>query len=254
MEGPSIYLAAEQIVLFRGKKVRIVSGNTKVGKEVFLNKKVLDIFPWGKHLVFQFDKVAFRVHFLIFGTFEATVNGKSVTGDYKKAQTERLGLTFSNGNVKMFNCSIKIFETENLKSTYDFTIDIMSLLWDPNKAFENVKRYPKEEIADVLLDQEIFAGVGNIIKNEILSILKINPKIKVSKLSNKDIILLIAEAKDFSHKFLNWRREFLLKKNLKIYNKSTCPHCQGKVTKQKTGKRNRWSYFCSICQPPDLHK
>ena len=248
MEGPSLLLAEEQLAVLKGQTVRVVSGNTKIGKERFLSKEVKDIFSWGKHLVFQFDTFAFRVHFLLFGTYEATVNGISVTGDYKRTKEPRLTLEFDNGEIKQFNCSIKIFEDPNLEASYDFSLNIMSTEWDSDKALQHVLNYPDEEIADILLDQEIFAGVGNIIKNEVLSIVKIHPQTKMNMLSENKLKEIITVTQKFSHQFYKWRKEFKLRVNLKIHRKSMCPHCGRKATRQKTGKRQRWSYFCSACQ------
>lgn len=213
-----------------------------------MGKKVLDIFSWGKHLVFQFDTEALRVHFLLFGTFEAVVEGVSVTGDYKRAREPRLKFEFENGELSMFNCSIKVFETADLKATYDFSIDIMSDQWDSKQALKHMKEKKSEEIADVLLDQEVFAGVGNIIKNEVLSLVKVNPKEHIADISDKKLKEIIAEAQTFSHQFYLWRKQFVLRKNLQIHRKGVCPHCGTKVTREKTGKRQRWSYYCPICQ------
>jgi endonuclease-8 len=248
MEGPSLFLAQEQLVVFKGKKVKVVSGNTKIQKERFLNKTVIDIFSWGKHLVFQFDTFGFRVHFMLFGTYEAKVNNTWVTGDYKKAREPRLALTFNNGCINMYNCSIKIIEEKNIKSLYDFSTDIMSSKWDSKKAFKKIKDFPQEEIADVLLDQEIFSGVGNIIKNEVLSQIKINPKTKIKNISQEILQKLIQETQLFSKQFYEWRKQFVLRKNLKIHRRSLCPHCNQKIIREKTGKKQRWSYYCPFCQ------
>ncbi|HVZ67406.1 MAG TPA: endonuclease [Patescibacteria group bacterium] len=248
MEGPSLFLAEEQLILFKGKKIKIVSGNTKVGKERFTNKIVIDIFSWGKHLVFQFDDFAMRIHFLLYGTFEANINGSSITGDYKKSQTPRLKFEFDNGDITFFNCSIKIFETSNLKRDYDYSISIMSKKFDPDKAFQQIKDQEDEEIDDVLLDQTIFAGVGNIIKNEVLFLTRLNPKEKISNLEDAKIKELINTSVNFSKLFCELRKKYELKKNLKIYRKSICPNCGGKVTWETTGKFKRKSFYCKVCQ------
>jgi endonuclease VIII len=248
MEGPSLYLAQEQLAAFKGKTVRVVSGNTSIDKERLLGKEVKDIFAWGKHLVFQFDEFAIRVHFLLFGTFTAHINGTSITGDYKKSREPRLSLEFDNGNINMYNCSIKLIEDKDIKGSYDFSVDIMSNQWDHNQALKNVMSYPDEEISDVLLDQTIFSGVGNIIKNEILSLVKVNPKQKIKAISKEKLIEIIAVTRSFSHQFYEWRKEFKLRVNLKIHRKTTCPHCGEKVIREKTGKRERWAYYCAKCQ------
>ena len=248
MEGPSLYLAANQLKPFRGKTVLAVSGNSKIEKERMLNKTVRSIFSWGKHLVIQFDEFALRTHFMLFGAFEASVNDATLTGDYRRSYTPRLQLDFENGSIKLFNCSVKFLETRNAKASYDFTIDIMSPKWDSGKAFEVVSSKPGVEIADILLDQTIFAGVGNIIKNEVLWRVRIHPETKVKNLTPSELKDLIAETRKFSLLFYKWRKVFLLRKHLDIYQKSICPRCGAKVTREKTGKRKRISHSCPVCQ------
>jgi endonuclease VIII len=248
MEGPSLFLAKEQLKPFRKKVVLSVSGNTSIDKSRFEGQIVKDIFSWGKHLLFQFDGFALKVHFLLYGTFSAVVEGKSVTGDYKKSRVPRLMLTFENGQIGMYNCSVKIIEHPTLKTTYDYAVDIMSPTWNPALAYKKMKKLSNEEIGDVLLDQDIFAGVGNIIKNEILSLARIHPTQKVRDLSPNRCKNILALARSFSLQFYKWRKAFVLRINLKIHRKGLCPHCGGKVTHQKTGKRHRWSYYCPVCQ------
>lgn len=249
MEGPSLFLAAEQLKPFINKTVLQVSGNTKFGKERLLNKKILNIFSWGKHLIFQFDTFAVRVHFLLFGSFEAIVKEKKVTGDYpKKKQPIRLGLILKNGEIDLYSCSIKFVESINIKDTYDYTLDIMSKAWKPKQALIYIQKLTEQEIGDVLLDQTIFAGVGNIIKNETLFLTKIAPQALVRDLSLFRLKLLIKNVKKFSLQFYEWRKKFELKKHYLVYRKSVCPKCFGKVTKKWTGFRNRVSYFCPHCQ------
>jgi endonuclease VIII len=251
MEGPSLYLAANQLKPFRGKTVLSVSGNTKIEKERILKKQVKTIFSWGKHLVIQFDEFALRTHFLLFGAFEAEVNHATLTGDYKRSYTPRLQLDFENGSIKLFNCSVQFLETGNAKSSYDFTIDIMSPKWDSDKAFAAISAQPGAEIADILLDQTIFAGVGNIIKNEVLWRVRIHPTTKVKDIAPSQLQQLIVETKKFSLLFHKWRKVFSLRKHLDIYQKSICPRCGAKVKREKTGKRNRINHFCPVCQLRD---
>lgn len=248
MEGPSLYLAARQLRPFRGQTVLSVAGNTKIQKERLLNKNVKTIFSWGKHLIIQFDDFALRTHFLLFGAFEAEVNSSTLTGDYRRSYTPRLQLDFVNGSIKLFNCSVKFLETTNAKAIYDFTIDIMSPKWNSDQAFDSIAAKPNAEIADLLLDQEIFAGVGNIIKNEVLWRVRIHPETEVKNIPPHQLTELIAETRKFSLLFYKWRKAFSLRKHLDIYQKSICPRCGANVKRDKTGKRNRISHFCPVCQ------
>ena len=249
LEGPSLYLAAEWLAPFVGRNILAVEGNTKIGKERLRGKTILDIFSWGKHLVFQFDDFALRVHFMLYGSFEATLKDKKVTGDYpKKNVSPRLTLNFTEGQIIFYSCSLKYLETTHARDLYDFSTDIMSAAWDSKKALKAVKSHQEDEIADVLLDQSIFSGVGNIIKNEVLFLVKKRPSILIKDMSNYLLQKIIRTAQKFSLQFYEWRKQFILKKHYRIYRKSLCPLCGAKICRKKTGKRERISFFCPKCQ------
>lgn len=249
MEGPSLYLAAESLAPFVGEIILAVDGNSKIGIERLSRKRILAIFSWGKHLVFQFDEFALRVHFLLYGSFEATLKGKKITGDYTKKNVKpRLLLSFEKGQIILYSCSLKYLETAHARNLYDFSTDVMSSSWDAKKALKALKSQPEEEIADVLLDQSIFSGVGNIIRNELLFLVKKRPTILVKDLSNFLLKKIIKVVQEFSFQFYEWRKRFVLKKHYKIYRKSYCPLCGEKVCRKKTGKRERISFFCPHCQ------
>ena len=249
MEGPSLRLAEQHLEPFVGKRVLAVTGNGKLDQARMLRGMVRDIFAWGKHLVIQFDGFALKTHFLMFGTYEADVRGVTVTGDYKRARVPRLAFTFANGELRMFNCSVKYLEEKNAKATYDFSIDIMARAWSTAKAMERLKAQKAEQVADVLLDQTVFAGVGNIIKNEVLSLERVHPMTPVARLSPAKRKALIARTRKFSMQFLRWRKVAKLTKNLRIYRQHQCPHCGGPVQRGKTGELQRGSYYCTKCQP-----
>lgn len=99
-------------------------------------------------------------------------------------------------------------------------------------------------VCDALLDQDIFAGVGNIIKNEVLFRIGVHPESLVGALSDYKLNKLIKEARNYSFDFLNWKRAYVLKKNWQVHTKQTCPKCSGKLTRKNTGFRNRRSFYC----------
>lgn len=124
----------------------------------------------------------------------------------------------------------------------------MSPVWSSKRALAAMLQLPESQIGDVLLDQEIFAGLGNIIKNEVLFLVKMLPTRFIKTIKNNELKKIVKTARNFSFQFFEWRKLFELKKHYQIYRQSTCPHCQGKVTKKWTGLRNRVSFFCENCQ------
>ena len=248
MEGPSIYLAVEQLRPFVGKRVTRVGGNSTIGVTRLRRQRVDDIFAWGKHLVFQFDTFALRVHFLLWGTFAATVKGASVTGDYRRTGPPRLVLTFANGEITIWSASLRFVESPRARDAYDFAADVMSDAWDARAAMRKVRHQPEAEVADVLLDQSIFAGVGNIIKNEVLFRTRTSPFRRVRDLSSRRLRAIVNDARTFSFRFLELRRQFALRKNLEVYGKSICPRCGRTIKRQVHGMRQRRSFVCANCQ------
>lgn len=226
-----------------------VSGNSRIGIQRFRSKTIRDIFAWGKHLVFQFDTFALRVHFLLWGTFAATVKGTSVTGDYRRSGPPRLVLRFANGEITIWSASLKFIEDRQARGAYDFAVDTLSAEWDSARALRQATKHPDAEIADVLLDQAVFAGVGNIIKNEVLYRTRTHPRALVRTIPIRQLRAIVADARVFSERFLALRRQFALRKHLEIYGRSICPRCGGRVTRKTHGTRNRRSFFCGACQP-----
>ena len=237
-EGPSLVIAKEEMIPFIGKKVLSVSGNSKTDKERILNKKLIDIKTWGKHLLFCFDGFTVRIHFLMFGNY--LLNAKR-EGD------ARLSMQFKNGEINLYTCSVKFIE-EPLDEIYDWAADVLSEAWDPRAAKKKLKAIPNTMVTDALLDQSIFAGVGNIIKNEVLYRIKVHPKSKVGNLPTKQLNDLIKEARNYSFDFLKWKKEYTLRKHWLAHTKKTCSRDGDKIIKEYLGKTQRRTFFCNTCQ------
>ena len=186
---------------------------------------------------------------MLWGTFAATVNGASVTGDYRRSGPPRLVLNFSDGEITIWAASVKFIEDADARSGYDFTADVLADEWDPRAALRKLRTFPRNQIADVLLDQAIFAGVGNIIKNEVLFRMRTSPLAKVKDIPARKLRQITADARAFSFRFLELRRMFALRKNLEIYGRSVCPVCGGRIRRRVHGQRGRRSFFCVKCQP-----
>ncbi len=73
-------------------------------------------------------------------------------------------------------------------------LDVLSPEFDAEAAARRVLAHRNEEIADVLLHQEVMAGVGNVFKSEICFVTGINPFCPVGPLSREQVAGLIAAA------------------------------------------------------------
>lgn len=238
-EGPSIVILKELVQSFKGKKVLIASGNTKIEKERMNGRKVTDFKSWGKHFLICFKGFSLRVHFMLFGSYRI---------NERKATPARLSLEFEDGSeLNFYACSVQFID-EPLDEVYDWTADVMNDDWDAKQAKKKLKASPNMLVCDALLDQNIFAGVGNIIKNEVAFRIYVHPASAVGALPVKQLNDLIREARNYSFDFLEWKKAYVLKKHWLAHTKKTCPRCKIPLIKEYMGKTNRRTFFCNNCQ------
>ena len=223
---------------FAGQEVISLSGNSKIEQSRLRNREVLAIESWGKHFLINFGDFTLRVHFLMFGSYRI---------NEEKETPPRLNITFKNGEINLYSCSIKILEG-NVNDYYDFSGDVMNDAWNPKVAREKLKSIPDELVCDALLEQDIFAGVGNIIKNEVLYRIRVHPESKVGSMPAAKIKVLIEEAHNYSFEFLEWKRKFELKKHWLAHTKKLCLRCNLPLIKKHTETKHRRSFFCVKCQ------
>jgi len=100
-----------------------------------------------------------------------------------------------------------------------------------------------KKICDVLLDQHIFSGVGNIIKNEVLYRCGVHPESIVIKIPAAQLKAIVHECREYSFDFLQWKKKNELKKHFEVYQQKTLRNTDHKVTKKDTGTTRRSSYF-----------
>lgn len=237
-EGPSLVILKEAVQPFKGKKVIGVSGNTKMDKDRMLNQKVVDFKTWGKHFLICFEHFTIRIHLMMFGSYRI---------NERKDSPARLSLQFDSGELNFYTCSVLEID-EPLDEVYDWKADVMSDSWDAKAARKKLKELPGMLVCDALLNQQVFAGVGNIIKNEVLFRIKVHPATPVGDLPPRKLTELIKEARNYSFDFLVWKKAYELKKHWLAHTKRICPRDGSPIVKEYLGKTNRRTFFCNTCQ------
>jgi endonuclease-8 len=244
-EGPSIVILREEAAKFVGKTVRAVSGNSKQDIQRMQGKRVRAVCSWGKHFLVKFDRFSMRVHFMLFGRYRIDEDKTDRAG---KLTAPRVSLQFDNGVLNLYACSVKFVEGD-LDDVYDWSGDVMADAWDPAQARRKLKANPDMLAADALLDQTIFAGVGNIIKNEVLFRIRVHPESTIGALPPRKLGELIKQAREYSFDFLEWKKAYVLKKHYQVHTKTTCPRDGNRLTYRKhLGRAQRRAFFCDVCQ------
>ncbi|MGE7774568.1 endonuclease [Chitinophaga sp. NPDC101104] len=237
-EGPSIVILKEALAPFSGKKVLAVAGTEKSFDLQLLKNKTAHFRTWGKHFLICFPKFTVRVHFLLFGSY--------LINDRKKAKP-RLHLRFRNGEVNFYAGSVQLL-TSPLDEIYDWSADLLNDAWDPRHASQKLKDMPRALLCDALLDQNIFAGAGNIFKNEVPWRIRVHPGSRVGALPARKRSELVKAMHDFAFDFLSWKKAGVLKQHWNVHTKTECPRCNIPLEKSYMGKGKRRTYYCNNCQ------
>jgi endonuclease VIII len=120
--------------------------------------------------------------------------------------------------------------------------------WDPALTRAKLRKMPNTLVCDALLDQAIFAGVGNIIKNEVLYRTRIHPLSTHGALPLRKLRELVEQARVYAFQFLEWKKAFVIRRHWLVHNRSRCPRHDIPLTRAYLGKTDRRSVYCELCQ------
>lgn len=240
-EGPSLYILKELVRDFTGQQIVRADGNVRaIDPARLVGQRIEAIHTWGKHLLIETPDMVVRVHFLLFGTYRIN--------ERREEKTPRLSIETANGNeLNLYACQVREIDRATY-AAYDFSADVMSDAWDPKKARKKLRAQPEMLACDALLDQDIFSGVGNIIKNEVLFRIRVHPLSTVGALPAPKLRALVDEARQYSFDFLEWKRQYVLKQHWLAHAKRICPRCDIPFLKANLGRSNRRSFYCERCQ------
>lgn len=148
--------------------------------------------------------------------------------------------------------------------------DLLHAEFDEAAAFERILACPDEEIGDVLLNQRVMAGVGNVFKSEACFVAGIHPFAKVGMLTRGEVQRVIRVAQrqlatnvmeDSSDTIVTWRgagrrttQRSDPSESLWVYGRTgeTCRKCGACIRKRIQGFDARVTFWCPECQPmPD---
>jgi endonuclease-8 len=114
---------------------------------------------------------------------------------------------------------------------------------------------PEQPVADVLLDQRIAAGVGNVFKSEALFVVGIHPLTPIGAL-DADVrrrLWTTAHRQLRANAKLGPRRTTVTNHGVAVYGRhhGGCPRCDGAIEYAPAGPGGsaRSSYWCPVCQP-----
>ena len=238
-EGPTIKHFSRRLKKFVVKTVTEASGYGEMDKSRIENIKLEDVETYGKNLIFVFKDFFVAAHFGLFGSM--------LINDRKKVNAS-FALHFDDDEINFYVTKTKFFEGKP-EDHFNYKTDILKTDFDQKFILKTLQKdFKGKMIGDVLMDQNIFAGVGNIIRVEVLFRSKIHPDSLVEKIPTKNLQELIAISADYGEEFLNQMATDSVKMDALVYGKKICPIHKTDLIVEKMGKVKRKTFLCRECQ------
>lgn len=176
---------------FKGKIVKKAGGYGPMPTAWIKGKKLMDIRTWGKYLFFVFSNGTVAVHLGLFG---------DVLINERRKVNRSFFMEFAKGEINGYVVKAKKLE-EKPEEVFDTRVDILSRSFSKAHVKTLLKNKAGKTIDDVLMDQQIFSGVGNKIRNEALYRAAIHPQSVVGKIPAVKVNKLVDEVVIYAKQF-----------------------------------------------------
>jgi endonuclease VIII len=201
----------------------------------------------GKHLLLGFGDLSLHSHLGMSGGWHFYRPGAR----WRRPRTSAWAVLSGGGwdAVQFGGPTLRVASTSRLRRDPQLVRlgpDILAEDFDANAVLEAVRADPGRGLGDVLLDQHLVAGIGNIFKSEACFAARVDPWRRVGDVSDEELhAVLIAARKQMQaavetggrHRFMVYKRR-----------QGACPRCRGPVSSRGQGDANRTTYWCPRCQ------
>jgi endonuclease VIII len=254
-EGDTIFRAARTLnAALAGKTVRrfetVFAQLARVDdQEQIAGRTIEQVVPIGKHLIIDFSGgLHLRTHMRMNGSWHIYRTGER----WKKPRRDmRVVVETDEWVAVAFNVPVAEFlddrETCRQNDLRHLGPDVLGETYDAEEAFRRIRARPDSEIANVLLNQRVMAGIGNIWKSETLFACRVSPFMRVEELSDEQVNCLVTSAR----KLLLRSANAGARNNMSVYSRGgePCRRCKTPIASRKQGEDARLTYWCPQCQP-----
>ena len=216
----------------------------------------------GKHLVLEFSSDwVVHTHAMQYGSWQIGPVGQELR---KEPRFARLRLTTPRHEVVFFHGPVmEVLSLDELGNHERFTSLGPDLLHDDfvvDSAIDAIREQGDREIGDVILDQRVVSGIGNIYKSEGLFLATIHPKRPAATIESLELRVLFEELIPLMQagrreqgwivtlpsdlQLERWMRNWVYQRR-----GQPCFVCATRIEMIRQGDFQRTSYFCQHCQP-----
>jgi endonuclease-8 len=194
-EGDTIFRAAQTLHRYLAGKVvtrfeSVVPALTRVSEDSpIVGRTIQSIAALGKNLIIEFSgDLILRTHMRMNGSWHIY----PAHAPWRRPVREMRVLVGTADAVAVgFNVPVADFvnarELSRHKPLQSLGHDLLGARFDRDEALRRIRTRGAEPIGDVLLNQRVVAGIGNVFKSEILFAAGINPFIRATQLSDAQL-------------------------------------------------------------------
>lgn len=275
-EGDTIFRAARTLhrALAGHTVVRFVSmfpALTRVHDDTPLTGRTIDsVRPAGKHVVMTFSGgLVLRTHMRMNGSWHVYRPGERWQ---RPRRDMRIVIATEGFEAVGFNIpDAEIIPAKGVarnRALSSLGPDLLASDFDAAAARTRIRARAEEPIAQVLLDQRVVAGIGNVYKSEVLFASRVDPFTPVARLSDAQIDTLVDTARRFLRAnvsdslapmttytgFRRTTRRDAPTERLWVYGRAgqPCRRCGTAIECRKQGVDARTTCWCPVCQPASI--
>ena len=258
-EGHTIHRAAQdQRVMLSGKKLDVSSpqGRFMEGASLLDGQKCAGVEAYGKHLIYRFaGGQALHIHLGLFGVFKTA---KAPAGEPVGAVRVRLISTSHVVDINGPNTCEILDDSELTALIKRIGPDVLRDDADPELAYAKIAK-SRSGIGQLLMDQSVMAGIGNIYRSEILWRQKLHPETQGKHVSRDEFDRIWADSVHLlkigvKHNAIITREDDVTSgkkskygERFNIFGKPHCPDCGSDIRVFEIATRR--AFMCEICQP-----
>jgi endonuclease-8 len=205
----------------------------------------------GKHLSVRFDNgLSLHTHMRMHGSWHVYRPGERWRRPERQA---RAVLEVAGTVAVLFNAPV-VELTRGDDRTAHLGPDILAGDLDLDRVVRRARSLGDVPAGELLLDQRVTAGIGNVYRNEALWAERVNPWTGAASLSDAQLRALFAcahLAMRANLRSMEWARRFPGYGRGAVHGRGgrSCPRCGTRIEVRAQGEQARLTYWCPKCQP-----
>eukprot|EP00927_Polykrikos_kofoidii_P043639 TRINITY_DN37716_c0_g1_i1.p1 TRINITY_DN37716_c0_g1~~TRINITY_DN37716_c0_g1_i1.p1 ORF type:complete len:761 (+),score=85.40 TRINITY_DN37716_c0_g1_i1:58-2340(+) len=244
VEGPSCKRKAERLQVLCGQA--LISAIVLAALHRCEGELVRRVLAVGKELFVVLETAVLRLHFGMSGGAEFLAAGTPMGRSPR--QPVSLSCEFTRGVLQIRGATAKVVSHAYLAAAEARrTRDVLNAVFDREAVLALVFQAGHKQVCDVVMDQCILPGVGNVIKVEGLFAASVYPFTRADELPRGKWCALLEGLRDCAQRwYASLRGRGRLVKS--CYGCQSCSRCRGRVMLVREGDLQRVTYFCPRCQ------